>query len=63
MVDEPPKDLSKPFNVQCGECEHIWAAAYLPILLDDIAKILLSASCPLCGNTSNLLIPSKARRA
>lgn len=63
MDGEAPKDLSKPFNVQCGECKHIWAAAYLPMLLEDMAKILRAASCPLCGNTSNLVIPSKARRA
>lgn len=39
----------RPFWVQCTACQHIWAAAYLPMEVKTFAKCA-KASCPNCGN-------------
>lgn len=41
----------RPFWAKCSACQHIWAAAYYPIDLGTMAKILKRAACPKCGNT------------
>lgn len=44
-----PKD---PFVVRCEECEHRWTAAYTPMELGKMAKLLTGVSCPMCGASS-----------
>ena len=38
-----------PLIVHCGLCKHEWAAFYLPMVVDDVAKIALSMHCPMCA--------------
>ncbi len=44
----------KPFYVHCKDCQHEWAAAFLPIPLNVMAK-LLKCQCPMCGSKRVLL--------
>jgi hypothetical protein len=41
-----------PMVVQCGsdECSHIWVIAWLPMPLENAARVMKDARCPLCAN-------------
>lgn len=43
-------EVRKPFWARCGECNHCWAAAYAPMQLSKIAKILRACICPRCAS-------------
>jgi hypothetical protein len=45
----------KPFWAKCDECAHCWPAAYLPIELGKIGKMLKGLHCPMCGAPSKNL--------
>jgi hypothetical protein len=56
MSDAPDR---KPFLVQCGKCQHVWAAAYLPMEVSLFAKAA-KAVCPMCGNgPKGIFIPKQ----
>ena len=38
-----------PFWVKCCECSHVWTAAYTPMELGKMAKLLKGLCCPMCG--------------
>ena len=40
---------SKEMWVRCGKCEHKWLAAYLPMELEKVARIMRRLSCPKCA--------------
>ena len=46
MSDAP----RNPFTVQCGECQHVWAAAWLPMEAGLFGKVTSNLHCPSCGN-------------
>lgn len=33
-------------KARCGECDHVWIVAYLPMPLDKVAKLGMAARCP-----------------
>lgn len=39
----------EPMMVHCGDCQHEWACAYLPLPVDKLAP-LMKAPCPMCGS-------------
>jgi len=39
----------KPFWAKCKGCSHIWPAAYLPMELEQCAKLLMKTHCPNCA--------------
>lgn len=39
----------RPMRVQCGKCDHIWPAAYLPMEMGKVAALLKRVMCPMCG--------------
>ena len=39
----------EPFRVRCGDCEHEWVAAYLPMALEKWCRVIGSVHCPACG--------------
>lgn len=43
-------DQRKPFWVKCSACQHVWAAAYAPMELAAMARLLKSARCPNCAH-------------
>jgi len=45
-----------PLYVHCGGCSHEWAAAFLPLSIQVIAKIGKSP-CPMCGSGNVLIGP------
>lgn len=52
MTDELTLSLApsrSPFNVGCGSCRHVWTAAWLPMEMDRVAKLLLGIHCPARG--------------
>lgn len=57
----------KPFLVGCGnkingrECGHKWVAAYLPINMTSLGKILKNICCPMCGGSSKYIFVSKEK--
>ncbi len=55
---EIPSDR-RPFWVECGNCRHRWAAAYLPMEVSMFAKAA-KASCPMCCNgPEGIFIPKQ----
>ena len=40
---------SKEMWVRCGKCEHSWLAAYLPMELEKVARIMRRLACPMCA--------------
>lgn len=56
MADESER---KPFNARCGACAHVWAVAYTPIGLGVLANVLITAHCPMCGESSKNIYPDE----
>lgn len=44
------KAASKPFWAKCRKCDHCWPAAYYPMQMSKICKIIAAAICPKCGD-------------
>ena len=42
----------RPFNVRCGACGHVWTAAYTPMGMTRLGKVLKGIHCPACGEPS-----------
>jgi len=45
-------DERKPFRVRCGKCSHKWIAAYTPMQMGPMAKVLKAIRCPMCAETA-----------
>lgn len=43
-----PEDR-QPLTVHCGDCKHTWTAAYLPMEMGKVARLLKSLRCPSCA--------------
>lgn len=41
-------DDSKELRVHCGECQHRWVAAYLPMEMSKMGRLLKGLRCPKC---------------
>ena len=39
----------KPFWAKCRSCNHIWPAAFLPMEVEQCAKLLMKTHCPKCA--------------
>lgn len=39
-------------RVRCDDCSHLWIAAYLPMRMALIAKLMKGIACPKCGASS-----------
>jgi ribosomal protein S27E len=50
---------SKEIWAECGDCEHKWAAVYLPMKAEKLAEIIKRMTCPKCGNTGKIFICEK----
>lgn len=50
-----------PFVVHCGQCQHEWTAAYLPMDLETFGKVAAKAVCPF-GCSEELVLCGKAPR-
>jgi hypothetical protein len=33
-------------KARCGDCDHVWVVAYLPLPLKDAARLAIAARCP-----------------
>lgn len=49
----------KPFWAKCTKCSHIWTAAYLPMNLTAMGKLLRGLCCPACGVGADKITPAK----
>lgn len=50
----------QPMQVQCGKCDHEWIAAWTPMEMGKMAKLLKGLRCPMCAATSkNIFLPEK----
>lgn len=38
----------QPVEVVCGKCGVDWIVAYLPMALDDVARLFANLTCPRC---------------
>ena len=45
----PQGEEKRPFWAKCDECQHCWAAAYLPMEMGLAGKLLKRLHCPMCG--------------
>lgn len=48
-MEPEPKE---PLKVRCGVCEHTWIAAYEPIDVPKVIRIMRGMRCPMCAATS-----------
>ena len=48
MTDDRTEER-RPMYAECMDCSHVWAAAYIPMPLAVIAKVLHDVHCPSCG--------------
>lgn len=42
--------MSNTLNGRCGECEHVFIVAHLPMPLSTVADLMRRAACPKCGS-------------
>jgi len=49
-------ELNKAFWAKCGECQHIWPAAYYPYDLAKFARVVARSVCPKCGEDKRVFI-------
>lgn len=42
-------DLKKSLRGSCGECDHVWTIAWLPMPLEKAAELMKGARCPKCA--------------
>lgn len=42
-------------------CRHVWVAAYLPMAMDRLAKLLQGVACPMCGDDNPSVAPTMPR--
>lgn len=47
-----------PFFVRCRECNHVWIAAYLPLPVEQFARIASRLHCPMCAAGANRIVVS-----
>jgi len=47
---------SKEIWAECGDCEHKWAAVYLPMKAEKMAEIIKRTTCPKCGNSGKIFM-------
>lgn len=45
----------KPFWAKCSQCQHIWAAAYLPMNMTQAGEIFKRVRCPNCASKKVLV--------
>lgn len=43
-------EATTPLWAQCRQCQHCWPAAYYPMEATKLARIMMRASCPKCGD-------------
>lgn len=55
-VDE---EANKPFWAKCTVCSHVWVAAYYPMMLEQMGKILQGLHCPKCAADATKITPAK----
>lgn len=44
---------TKPQQVKCADCNHVWVGFYLPQPIMTAAKIAKNLTCPMCGAGSD----------
>ena len=49
-----------PVNVRCGACSHVWTAAYTPMEMMKLARLLKAVHCPACGETGKNIFMAKS---
>lgn len=52
-------EVKKPLWAKCGQCEHCWPCAYLPIDLAVMGKLLKKLHCPMCAADSKDVFVAK----
>lgn len=50
----------EPFLVRCEVCDHVWVAAWLPLRLDAMGKLLKGLCCPDCGQDASRIFQAPA---
>lgn len=38
--------MSAEFKARCEKCDHVWVVAYLPMPVEDVARLGMKAACP-----------------
>ena len=45
---------NKEMWVLCGDCEHKWVAAHLPMTIEKVSVIMRRLICPKCAKTNKI---------
>jgi len=49
------EDATKAFWAKCRSCSHCWPAAYYPMDMAKMGRIIGRATCPKCGDRKPLV--------
>lgn len=55
-----PIEKKAPVNVACEPCGHVWTAAWTPMLMSKMAKLMGSLHCPNCSNGPKKIFLAKS---
>jgi hypothetical protein len=50
----------KPVDLRCGDCQHVWTGACLPMDLALFARLMQAAQCPMCGASGRRIFLAEA---
>ncbi len=49
------RDPERCVGCKCAKCGHVWIAAYLPLNMAEVAKMMKRVYCPVCLDTKPLV--------
>lgn len=52
-------DAGDKIHVRCEDCGHSWIAAYLPMAMAKVAKLMKGIACPKCGAAAKRIFLAK----
>ena len=50
--------IQKKLRARCGKCETTWVVTELPKPVEEAAELMISASCPRCGENKEIYLAS-----
>lgn len=57
--ERQPVEDRRPMRARCGACEHRWDAAYLPMTITKVARLLARLTCPSCGEGERIFVSTE----
>lgn len=56
-----PRPGGTPMWLRCGACQHVWVAAWLPMELGKVGRLLKRTHCPACAGGPRKIFLARKR--